>query len=145
MFPFFRLHFSAFRLGVAAHPLALGFPSFSFCSDKAKRQKNEGRKILHRCVLSFSDVSHTFPTETSFNTVQWVAHESHELTRIQIVPVRFVLFVRFVGSLSMNLNPRVRLPVGPGKMDSRTEWRADLAGPARAGVMDGMVEMISYT
>ena len=44
----------------------------------------------------------------------------------------------------MNLNPRLGLPMGPEKVDSRDEWRADLVVPARAGVIDGMVEMISY-
>ena len=46
--------------------------------------------------------------------------------------------------LSINLNPRVKQQVGPEKVDGKAKWRADLTGPARAGVIDGTVAMISY-
>ena len=47
--------------------------------------------------------------------------------------------IRWRWVLSMNLDSRKRLPLGPEKVDSRAEWRADLEVPARAGVIDGMV------
>ena len=42
----------------------------------------------------------------------------------------------------MNLNPRLRLQVGPEKVDSGADWRADLVVPARAGVIDDLVQLI---
>ena len=53
VFPFFCLHFSAFRLGVAAHPFALCFLRF-FCSHKTKRQENAASLcfVILRCESS---------------------------------------------------------------------------------------------
>ena len=51
VFPFSCLHFPASRLGVAAHPFALCFLRFPSVQTKPK-----GRKMLHYCAWSFSQI-----------------------------------------------------------------------------------------